>query len=77
MTASAGAVCSAARLAVQCSGGAKHGIYFPVGTRNATEQALERRSQVSESVSLLPILELYKTEVLELCAYLGVPQICA
>jgi NH3-dependent NAD+ synthetase len=56
-----------------------HGLtslhYFPVGTRNATEQALGTYSQLSKSVSLLPIVDLYKSEVLELCRYLGVPQV--
>ncbi len=49
--------------------------YFPVGTRNATEQALGTYSQISKSVSLLPIINLFKSEVLELCEFLGVPQI--
>lgn len=57
----------------------RHGFtsnhFFPVGTRNATEQALGTYSQLSKSVSLLPIVGLYKTEVLELCAYLNVPAI--
>ncbi|MDE1151842.1 MAG: hypothetical protein PW788_04820 [Micavibrio sp.] len=57
----------------------RHGLgsrhYFPVGTRNATEQALGTYSQLSKSVSLLPIVSLYKTEVLALCEYLGVPKI--
>jgi len=59
--------------------GARHGMssrhYFPVGTRNATEEALGTYSQISKAVSLLPIIGLYKTEVLALCAHLGVPQI--
>lgn len=58
---------------------ARHGLlsehFFPVGTRNATEQALGTYSQLSKSVSMLPIVDLYKSEVLEICAYLGVPQI--
>lgn len=49
--------------------------FFPVGTRNATEQALGTYSQISKSVSMLPIVGLYKTEVLALCEYLAVPQI--
>jgi NH3-dependent NAD+ synthetase len=51
------------------------GHYFPVGTRNATEQALGSYSQLSRNVSMLPIIDLYKSEVLEICEYLGVPQI--
>jgi NH3-dependent NAD+ synthetase len=57
----------------------RHGLgsshYFPVGTRNATEHTLGTYSQLSKSVSMLPIIDLYKTEVLALCAYLGVPKI--
>lgn len=57
----------------------RHGLlsehFFPVGTRNATEQALGTYSQLSKSVSMLPIVDLYKTEVLDICEYLGVPQI--
>ncbi len=49
--------------------------YFPVGTRNATEQVLGNYSQISKNVSLFPIIDIYKTEVLEICSYLGVPQI--
>lgn len=58
---------------------ARHGMtsqhYFPVGTRNATEEALGTYSQISKAVSMLPIIGLYKTEVLQICAHLGVPQI--
>lgn len=49
--------------------------YFPVGTRNATEQAIGSYSQISKAVSMLPIIDLFKSEVLEICEYLGVPQI--
>lgn len=51
------------------------GHYFPVGTRNATEQALGSYSQISKNVSMLPIISLFKSEVLQICEYLGVPQI--
>ena len=58
---------------------ARHGMtsqhYFPVGTRNATEEALGTYSQISKAVSMLPIIGIYKTEVLHICAHLGVPQI--
>ncbi len=58
---------------------ARHGMtsqhYFPVGTRNATEEALGTYSQISKAVSMLPIIGLYKTEVLQVCAHLGVPKI--
>jgi len=58
----------------------RHGLtasthYFPVGTRNATEQTLGTYSQISKSVSMLPIIDIFKSEVLEICDYLGVPQI--
>ena len=58
---------------------ARHGMtsqhYFPVGTRNATEEALGTYSQISKAVSMLPLIGIYKSEVLQLCQYLGVPQI--
>lgn len=49
--------------------------FFPVGTRNATEEALGSYSQISKSVSMQPIIRLFKSEVLEICAHLGVPQV--
>lgn len=49
--------------------------YFPVGTRNATEDALGAYSQISKSVSMLPLVQVFKTEVLKICEYLSVPQI--
>jgi NH3-dependent NAD+ synthetase len=49
--------------------------FFPVGTRNATEQALGTYTQLSSSVSMLPIIGLYKSEVIEVCEYLSVPAI--
>lgn len=49
--------------------------YFPVGTRNATEQHLGTYSQLSSAVSIMPIVDLFKSEVLALCAWLGLPQI--
>lgn len=49
--------------------------YFPIGTRNATEDYLGTYSQISKSVSALPIIDLYKSEVLELCTELNVPEI--
>jgi hypothetical protein len=50
-------------------------FYFPVGSRNATEDFLGTYSQASKAVSMLPIVDLYKSEVLQLCEYLGVPEI--
>lgn len=49
--------------------------YFPIGTRNATEDYLGTYSQISRAVSMQPIVNLYKSEVLQLCEYLGVPQV--
>lgn len=49
--------------------------FFPVGARNATEDYLGTYSQISKAVSLQPLNDLYKSEVLALCEYLGVPQI--
>ena len=49
--------------------------YFTVGTRNATEEHLGTYSQLSSAVSMMPIIDLYKSEVLEICDWLGVPKI--
>lgn len=49
--------------------------YWVVGTRNATEQALGTYSNISGAVSVQPIIDLYKSDVLKLCAALGVPQL--
>ena len=49
--------------------------YFPVGTRNATEEHLGTYSQLSGAVSMMPIVNLLKSEVLDICAWLGAPQI--
>jgi NH3-dependent NAD+ synthetase len=49
--------------------------YFTVGTRNATEDYLGTYSQISKAVSMQPIVHLYKSEVLKICAALDVPQI--
>jgi len=47
--------------------------YWVVGTRNATEEALFSYSNFSNTVSVQPILHLWKSEVLKICAALGVP----
>ena len=52
-----------------------HQHYFPVGTLNATEDFLGTYSQISKAVSLQPLIDLYKSEVLELCRFLNVPEI--
>jgi hypothetical protein len=49
--------------------------FWVAGTRNATEQALATYSNISGAVSVQPILGLWKSEVLKLCQYLGVPTI--
>lgn len=46
-----------------------------VGTRNATEDALGTYSNISSAVSLQPLLRLWKTEIIEICEWLGVPSI--
>jgi len=48
--------------------------YWVVGTRNATEKALGAYSNISGAVSLQPILPLWKSEILQLCNWLGVPR---
>ncbi len=49
--------------------------YFPVGTRNTTEHHLGSYTQISKAVGIMPIIDLFKSEVIEICEYLGVPQI--
>ena len=51
------------------------GTYWVCGTRNATEQALGTYSNLSGAVSVQPILNLWKSDVLRLCRDLGVPQL--
>ncbi|MBI1326019.1 MAG: hypothetical protein GC136_00075 [Alphaproteobacteria bacterium] len=45
------------------------------GSRNDTEETLGLYSQSSKCADILPIINLSKTQVLDLCAWLGVPQI--
>ena len=47
--------------------------YWVVGTKNATEDVLGSYSNLSAAVSLQPIVHLWKSEVLKLCAFLNVP----
>ncbi len=49
--------------------------YWVVGTRNATEQALGTYSNISGAVSVQPLINLYKSDILKICAGLGVPQL--
>lgn len=49
--------------------------YFTLGTRNATEDYLGTYSQISKAVSMQPLIHIYKSEVLQICEALGVPQI--
>lgn len=51
--------------------------FWVCGTRNATEEALSAYSNISGAVSLQPIIGLWKTEVLAICEWLGVPAIAA
>lgn len=49
--------------------------YWVAGTRNATEEALGTYSNISGAVSLQPIIGLWKSDVLKICQWLGVPQL--
>lgn len=49
--------------------------YFPVGTRNATEDSIYGYTLITGAVSLFPIRNIYKSEVIDLSRYLGVPEI--
>jgi NH3-dependent NAD+ synthetase len=47
--------------------------FWVVGTMNKTESVLLNFSNLSQSVSVQLLAELWKSEILELCRYLGVP----
>ncbi|MGQ0527990.1 MAG: hypothetical protein ACT4OY_08200 [Alphaproteobacteria bacterium] len=49
--------------------------YWVVGTRNASEQELSTYSSMSMSASVQPIIHLWKSEVLAICADLGMPEV--
>lgn len=49
--------------------------YWVVGTRNRTEDVLLNYSNASMTASLQPIIHLWKSEILQISQYLGVPQI--
>lgn len=49
--------------------------YWVVGTRNATEQALGTYSNASTIASVQPITHLWKSEILKISEYLGMPKI--
>lgn len=49
--------------------------YWIVGTRTRSEDELNTYSNISMAVSLQPIIHLWKSEVLAICEYLGVPEI--
>ena len=51
------------------------GHYWVVGTRNATEAALGTYANLSGAVSLQPLIHLWKSDVLAMCKWLGVPQL--
>jgi len=48
--------------------------YWVVGTRNRTEDVLLNYSNASMAASLQPIIHLWKSEILQLSEYLGIPQ---
>lgn len=49
--------------------------YWVVGTRNRTEDILMNYSNASTAVSIQPIVHLWKSEILQISKYLGIPQI--
>lgn len=49
--------------------------YWVLGTRNRTEGVLHNYSNVSMAVSIQPLIDLWKSEILELSEYLDIPQI--
>lgn len=51
------------------------GHYWVVGTRNATEDALGTYANLSAAASVQPLIRLWKSDVLSLCQWLGVPQL--
>ena len=50
------------------------GTYWLVGTHNATERELMTYSNISSAVSMQPLVHLWKSEVLLICRWLGVPE---
>lgn len=48
--------------------------YWVAGTRNATENVLKNYSNISVAASFQPIVHLWKSEVLDICHHLGVPE---
>lgn len=49
--------------------------YWVVGTKNRTEELLLTFSNASTAVSVQPLTSLWKTEILQMADYLGVPKI--
>src|SRR5271166_5969058 len=49
--------------------------YWVVGTRNLTEDTLLNYSNASTAVSLQPLIHLWKSEILQISEYLGVPKV--
>lgn len=49
--------------------------YWVVGTRNLTEDVLLNYSNASTAASLQPLIHLWKSEILKVSEYLGVPQV--
>lgn len=52
-----------------------HEQYWVIGTRNRTEEVLQNFSNVSTGVSAQPLIHFWKSEILEISKYLGVPEI--
>ena len=49
--------------------------YWVVGTRNRTEDTLLNYSNASTVVSIQPLIHLWKSEVLQISEYLGIPKV--
>lgn len=49
--------------------------FWVVGTINATEKALGRYSLLAAAVSVQPLMTMYKSDIIKVCEYLGVPEI--
>lgn len=46
---------------------------WPVGTRNRTEEVLRTYSRASQIATFLPIVGVWKSDVMKLCSHIGVP----
>ena len=48
-------------------------FFWPVGSRNRTEDALRTYSRSSTVATILPIVGVFKSDVIKLCEHIGVP----